>query len=279
MALILIAGFGDIGLRLTAKLSGRHQLVAARRNWHHAPDGVVPIACDLTDALAVKSLPKDVDGLIFMATPGAGTETAYQAIYQTALTRLMNHYVNRAPVSIMVSSTSVYGQNQGEWVDETSPTEPIRETSQWIVKGEKMWLEQRQPLIVRFSGIYGPGREYLLNKARQAPSIPCTPPSYSNRVHQQDAAASLAFLLEKALEQQPLDTIYLVSDDQPAPIWDVVTWLAAAMQCPPPKAEQRLPSAAQNKRCRNQKIKDLGFNFQYPDYRAGYGAMLKSSGK
>ncbi|MDT8405644.1 MAG: NAD-dependent epimerase/dehydratase family protein [Methylococcales bacterium] len=270
MADVLIAGCGDLGQRLANRVAGVHRVIGVRRQWREVPDTLVPHTCDLTDARAVASLPRQIDALIFTPTPGARGVAAYQAIYQTALTHIIEHYANHAPLLLMVSSTSVYGQHRGEWVDEDSVTEPRQPTSQCIVQGELLWAAQPQALRVRLSGIYGPGRSYLLNKARQAPLIAKDPPYYSNRIHQDDAVSALLLLLNKAFDHQPLAPLYLVTDDDPAPLWDVVSWLAAQQGCPPPQAESRSPGAEQNKRCRNARIKALGLTLAYPDYRHGY---------
>jgi nucleoside-diphosphate-sugar epimerase len=123
---------------------------------------------------------------------------------------------------------------------------------------------------VRFSGIYGPGREYLLRMAKQTSSIQQNPPYYTNRIHQRDCVAVLAYLLKLRSSGISLEQCYLASDDDPAPLWDVITWLSGEMQCNPPVAKMIEDNCDMNKRCRNDRLKNLG----YPDYKTGYSILI-----
>jgi nucleoside-diphosphate-sugar epimerase len=131
-------------------------------------------------------------------------------------------------------------------------------------------------IVVRFSGIYGPGRESLLRLAMQAPAIQQTPPYFTNRIHQQDCIAALSFLLEQRLAGKALAQCYLASDDDPAPMWDVMTWLAEHLHCPPPSVKKVDADAGMNKRCSNAKLKALGYRFRYPSYKDGYLGLIKA---
>ena len=129
-------------------------------------------------------------------------------------------------------------------------------------------------IVVRFSGIYGPGREYLLRQAMQSPAIQHTPPYFTNRIHQQDCVGVLAFLLEQRLAGKALAQCYLASDDDPAPMWEVMTWLADHLHCSPPVIKAVDTNAGMNKRCSNARLKALGYQFQYPGYKDGYLELI-----
>lgn len=175
----------------------------------------------------------------------------------------------------MVSSTSVYGQSAGEWVDEDSAAEPANITSRLIRQAEQKLMDSNPAnIVVRFSGIYGPGREYLLRLATQAPTIQQTPPYFTNRIHQQDCVGVLSFLLEQRLAERALAQCYLASDDDPAPTWEVMTWLADRLHCPPPTVKAVAADAGMNKRCSNTRLKTLGYRFQYPSYKDGYMELI-----
>lgn len=164
-------------------------------------------------------------------------------------------------------------------MDEDSPTNPSAITSQIICQAERrVWSAGSGNVVVRFSGIYGPGRCYLLNMATQSPDIQQFPPYYTNRIHEQDGADILAFLLEQKLASRPIADCYLASDDCPAPQWEVVSWLAGQMGCPGPRAKEAGNIVGQNKRCSNRRLKNLGYRFVYPDYRSGY-QQLTNNGK
>ena len=175
-----------------------------------------------------------------------------------------------------MSSTSVYGQSNGEWVDENSIAQPENVTSQLIRQAEQKLMERDDNNIaVRFSGIYGPGREYLLRMAMQAPAIQQNPPYYTNRIHEQDCIGVLAFLLERRLAGVVLDQCYLASDDDPAPMWEVMSWLAEQMNCQPPAVKSVDKDCVMNKRCNNQRLKALGYQFRYPSFKDGYLELIK----
>jgi hypothetical protein len=114
----------------------------------------------------------------------------------------------------------------------------------------------------------------MLRTATRGDPIQHHPPYYTNRIHQQDCAGVLAFLFKQRLAGQRLEQCYLASDDDPAPLWDVVTWLAERMHCPPPPVKITGDDAAMNKRCDNRRLKALGYQFRYLSYRKGYLEML-----
>ncbi|MDD5630594.1 MAG: SDR family NAD(P)-dependent oxidoreductase, partial [Methylococcales bacterium] len=176
---------------------------------------------------------------------------------------------------IFVSSTGVYSQSEGEWVDEDSIAQPVNGTSQLIRQAEeKLMSLDAGNIVVRFSGIYGPGREYLLRAARQAPAIQQNPPYFTNRIHQQDCVGVLAFILECRLAGVALEQCYLASDDDPAPMWEVMSWLADHLKCQPPTVKSVGNGGVMNKRCCNRRLKALGYQFHYPGFKDGYLELI-----
>ena len=283
MAKILIAGCGDIGFRLAEILTRRgHQVVALRRKPPISGTGsTVYRKADITNSRELAQLDSDFDQIFFMPSPDNRNLLAYRAVYQTGLNNLLSRFATLSvrPQWFFVSSTSVYGQSKGEWVDEQSSAEPKTETGKIIRQAEKsVQTDDIRHVIVRFSGIYGPGRERLLKMAAQTPVIQFNPPYFSNRIHQDDCAAVLAFLSELGLAGRPLENCYLASDDDPAPLWSVHAWLTEQLKRPPP-IQQEFPTAGhnQNKRCRNQRLKALGYRFMYPSYRDGYLPLVRGA--
>ena len=281
MAKVLIVGCGKLGLALGNRLTDLgHQVTGIKRQ---PPENSKPsfnlLAADITSARDLRALDDDFEYLFFIVSPGERTEMAYRRVYGTGLNLLLDRFErnDHPPQWLLVSSTSVYGQSQGEWVDENSPAEPENICSQFIREAElKLMSQPQNHTIVRFSGIYGPGREYLIRTAKQAPVIQQEPPYYTNRIHQQDCVAALEFLLEKRLAGVNLDACYLLSDNDPAPMWEVMTWLAQQMQVFGPVAKSVDTTSSMNKRCNNAKIKKLGYKFHYPSYREGYLDLIKS---
>ena len=281
MAKLLIVGCGAIGQELAAKLAkAGHDVTGLKRTVPTlAPENFRYVSADISRPQDLKCLGSDFEHVFFIVSAGRRDEGSYRAIYEIGIDNLLERFAQagtNAPWTF-VSSTSVYGQNQGEWVDETSPTLPNNTTSRLIVVAEqKLMVHSPHNISVRFSGIYGPGREHLLRMAQQSPEIQRHPPYYTNRIHQRDCVAVLAFLLECRLQGKALDQCYLASDDNPATMWDVVTWLAGQLHCRPPIAKVVDNAAEMNKRCRNDRIKQLGYRFIYPDYQAGYSELLNA---
>ncbi|MGZ5051609.1 MAG: SDR family oxidoreductase [Methylobacter sp.] len=272
MAKILIVGCGKIGSALADMLIAQgHDVTGLKRN---PPEAVATrvnyIAADISKPV---TLDADFDHAFFIVTPGRRDEQDYRAIYQAGLDNLLDALPDTP--WLMVSSTSVYAQSQGEWVDEESVAEPDNAASRLIRQAERR-LTAANPanIVVRFSGIYGPGRESLLRQAMQAPAIQRTPPYFTNRIHQQDCVGVLAFLLAQRLPGVKLEQYYLASDDDPAPLWDVVTWLAERLHCPPPT--EKTDGDGMNKRCSNARLKALGYRFSYPRYKDGYLELLEN---
>lgn len=280
MAKILIIGFGAVGYELAIKLThDGHEVIGLKRT---PPEDKFPdigcIRADIAVAADVDKLNTDFDFIYFIVSADKRDADSYVRVYEKGLTLLFDHFRQAKSQArwIFVSSTSVYGQTQGEWVDEDSETLPKTTTARLLVQAEQAVKAMNSAnIIVRFSGIYGPGRNYLLRQAKLRPVLQKAPPSYTNRVHQQDCVGVLAFLLQQSLTGVRLDSCYLVSDDQPAPVWDVMNWLAVQLNCPPPVEKAPDHASEQNKRCRNDRIKRLGYRFLHKDYQSGYAEMIQ----
>ena len=304
MAKVLIAGCGAIGSELAGVLSAQgHQVTGLKRK----PPAVAPgcinyVAADISSPADMEALAADFTQAFFIVSPDGRNEQSYSAVYQSGLNNLLAKFPETP--WIMVSSTSVYAQSQGEWVDEDSIAQPGNITSRLIRLAEqKLTALNPANIVVRFSGIYGPGRNYLLRQAMQTPGIQQTPPYFTNRIHQLDCVGVLSFLLEQRLTGKTLAQCYLASDDNPAPMWEVMTWLADRLHCLPPSGiSQRdadfagskisahavvpitpFPSSLaageevrMNKRCSNARLKALGYRFQYPSYQDGYSELIRS---
>jgi len=274
MANILIIGCGAIGTCLAHTLAGQgHSVTGLKRNPPSAESRINYVAADITSSIAVENLAMAVDVVFFIVSADGRTEQNYRDIYQLGLQAMLAKFAKQP--WFFVSSTSVYGQSQGEWVDEDSTAQPDEVTSQLIRQAELRVMDLNpHNVIVRFSGIYGPGREHLLRMARQAPSIQQTPPYFTNRIHQQDCVGVLEFLLQQRLAGVALQQCYLAGDDDPAPLWDVVSWLADEMHCAPPTAKPGGHGAVSNKRCANRRLKALGYQFRYSGYKDGYRELI-----
>jgi nucleoside-diphosphate-sugar epimerase len=282
MAKILIIGCGAIGLQLANVLADNgHEVTGLKRNPPTSDNNKINyFAADITLRADLDDLDTDFDQLFFIVSPDGRNEKSYRDIYEIGLDNLLNRFSQATgnPNWIFVSSTSVYGQFQGEWVDENSLAQPDNITSKLIRQAEQKLMDANpNNIIVRFSGIYGPGREYLLRMARQVPLIQQEPPYFTNRIHQLDCLNVLSFFLEKQLIGLPLEQCYLASDDDPASLWEVISWLAERMKCPAPVAQAIGNDSVMNKRCNNKRLKALGYQFKYPGYKEGYLELISKA--
>ena len=181
-----------------------------------------------------------------------------------------------------LSTVGVYGDHGGGWVDEAAECRPISKRSVMRVSAEQDWLELGQEIgrpvaILRLSGIYGPGRNALVNLADGTARRLVKPGQVFNRIHCDDIAGALWHLID-----HNLGGIFNVTDDLPAPPQDVVTYAASLMGLTPPpeipfETAQLSPMArsfyGENKRVTNTAIKAAGYKFRFPDYRAAFDHM------
>lgn len=268
---VLIAGCGDVGTRLGLALTADgHQAFGLRRDPGGLPASIQPVAADLSDPRTLTDLPADLDALVFLPTPDHRDEAAYRATYVEGLRHLLDALDSLPARLLVVSSTAVYGQQDGQWVDEDSPTDPGGYNGRVLLEMEAL-ARQRVPaaVVVRCSGIYGPGRTWLLQRAREGGEVQQRPPAWSNRIHADDVAGFLAHLLGA----QAPEKVYLASDDAPAPRYEVLAWLAERLGAPPPRGVDQ-PGADQGRRVRNHRLRRSGYRLRYADFRAGYTPLL-----
>lgn len=270
---VLIAGCGDVGNVLAASLlQDGHLVYGLKRDTSTLPDGVHPIAADLLNPTALENLPTDIDRLVFMPTPASRDQAGYEAIFIDGWKNLWAA-LKQAPIrTLLVSSTAVFGEANGGIVNESTKPDPTGFNGKVLLEMERLASRCTENLVVvRISGIYGPGRERLITlAASDGLEVQQFPPYFTNRIHRDDAAAVLKHLLEI---DQP-EAMYLATDDQPAPRYDVVEWLANQQGCASPKGITD-ENASRGKRVSNKKLRESGFRMSYPDYRTGYTAVLK----
>lgn len=175
-----------------------------------------------------------------------------------------------------LSTVGVYGDHDGQWVDEETECRPVSERSVERVAAEKAWIElsDRTGLptaILRLSGIYGPGRNTFVNFAEGTARRLVKKDQVFNRIRVEDIGSAVSYLIERNL-----GGIFNVTDNEPCPPQDVVTEAARLMGVePPPEIDFDTavlsPMArsfyGENKRVSNAKIRSLGFQFRFPDYR------------
>jgi len=186
-----------------------------------------------------------------------------------------------------LSTVGVYGNHDGDWVDEATEPRPVSARSIQRLAAERDWqafaADRAIPLsILRLSGIYGPGRNAFANLAAGRARRLVKLGQVFNRIHVDDIAGALAFLAERRH-----DGILNVTDDLPAPPQDVVAYAASVMKVdPPPEIDFETATLSpmarsfygENKRVSNAAIKALGFAFDHPDYPTAFDRMWAEDG-
>ncbi len=291
MTRTVIVGCGYVGCALAAELvEAGHEVTGVRRSSLATvrATGADAVACDVTDPDRLDALP-DADWVVFAASSGGRGADSARSVYVEGLSNVRREYASRDDPPdrlVYTSSTGVYGDHDGDWVDETTPVDPQTEKTRVLATAERTALGERDEAeitgtVVRFAGLYGPDR-YRLDRYVEGPVTE----GYLNMLHRDDAAGVLRFLL--ATDAARGKTLLAV-DDEPVEKWTLADWLADELGADrPPKrtkaerlAADDLSAAAErriqtSKRCSNDRLRSLGYDFRYPTFREGYRAAVRA---
>lgn len=274
---ILSIGYGDIAQRAATLLVEKgHSVMGLCRHPDNKPEikGVDLVAADAGNEQDLKAVlhGNEFGAIIVTLTPSEFSGEGYRKGYVVPCRHLQQvlNGLDYSPYVIYVSSTGVYGQKEGEWVDEQSPTEPGNERGKMLLQAERLIADLSVPSTrLRCSGIYGEGRDFMVRQLKQQDVT--LRDSWSNRIHQDDVARFIEFIIENPEKREPL---YLLNDDQPTKQYQVYQWLADQLDVPVPNEVEPGPGPRGSKRCDNSKLRESGFKLKYPDYKSGYRAML-----
>jgi len=278
---VLVAGCGRVGSRVAGLLAdGGRQVYALSRKPAVMPDNVRPLIADLTDAASLSGLlesaiPVGVDLVVFTASPDRGDEQAYRAVYLDGLaTLLATPACSDLRRLVLASSTAVYAQDDGGWVDEHDDTRPLRFNGAVILEAEQLarTRTRAEVVVARLGGIYGPGPGAFLRSVAAGELRLPDRPAFTNRVQVGDAARALVHLAGLA---QPAP-VYNVVDDTPATRHEVAAWAAVELghELDAAAVLSAVSAGTGGKRCSNALLRASGFDFLYPGYREGYVRRL-----
>ena len=278
MARILIIGCGDLGATIAVQLhQAQHEVIGVRISQQHLPHGMQTIQADVTQLNTLEALSHlNPIIIIYCIAANAQTDENYQAHYVQGLKNVLATQTNNSNLQhvFFVSSTRVYGQNTQNRLDENVAAEPADFGGERLLEAENILTSLPcQTTALRLSGIYGEGRLYLINTAKDFSRWPASN-SWSNRIHRDDAARFITFLVQKSLHQQPLERCYIVTDDMPTLQYSVLTWLAGQLNID--ASHIQIPIANGGKRLSNSRLRATGFQLQYPNYQIGYQKVLET---
>ncbi len=282
---VLVLGCGYVGRELGRQLlDGGHDVTGAVRSASSAErlaeNGIEPVRVDLTHQDAVSTLP-DADAVVFSASAGRGSVAEARELYVDGLRWIVSEFAGRESTPerlLLTSTTGVYGDHGGDWVDESTPIAPERAKAEVIAEAEA--IVHHSPLdgtVARFAGLYGPGR-YRIDSYLDSVTA-----GWRNSIHRDDAAGALAWFLTQDVVRN--ETV-LVTDGNPVERWAFGDWLAEQVGAPEPEkrtvAERvaGLPESASlrvasDKRCRNDRLLATGYELQYPSVYEGYESAVE----
>src|SRR6266513_1700062 len=276
MPRILIAGCGYVGQAAADLFCDAGWEV---EGWTLSPEsaallsgkGYPVYAVDIADRAEVCARAGMFDAVVHCASSRGGDPRTYRRIYLSGSRNLLDCFVGST--ILFTSSTSVYAQKDGSWVNEESETKPARETGQILLETEDLVLT-RGGIVARLAGIYGPGRSALLSNFLSGKAV-VDPENdrFVNLVHRDDIAVALFLLLDRRLQR---NQIYNVVDDQPIRQSECYRWLAERLNRPPPplgKSTSERKRGDSNKRVSNAKLRRHGWVPRYPTFAE---AMEKS---
>ena len=280
---ILIFGCGYLG-RVVAKqaiASGDHVTGTTRSEKNRETlrkIGIEPIVADWTDRRTLSSIDTFSTIVVSVSNDPSQRKPPWESLVN-GLGNLLSA-INQTTRVIYISTTGVYHQKGGIWVDETSPAHPNRPSAKAHLQAEGLLRRQRSNSpwsILRLAGIYGPQRVPRCDQIRLGNPIHADPSSYLNLIHVEDAASAAL-----AASKRDAQDVYLVSDDQPALRADYYAHIAQQISAPPPKfaSKQEVGShtirSDSNKRVWNRRMKkELLPKLKYPTHREGLSKLLK----
>jgi len=284
MSTVAILGCGYVGRALGRRLldQGHGVLGVCRSDDGLAAvesAGLTPVRGDVTDRSGLEAI-SGADALVFAASSGGGDASAARTVYVDGLRTVLDAISawEQPPERLLyTSSTGVYGDHEGGWVDETTALDPTTSKTEVLAEAETVARRAQEfgtaPVVARLAGIYGPGR-YRLARYLEGP----VPEGYVNLVHRTDVAGALTLLLTAELGTVP-DTVLVVDYE---PVWKptLAAWLAEQCGRAPPATAARTADGRERrrrgqKRCSNDRLLDLGYEFEYPTYREGYRAAIE----
>lgn len=277
---VLIAGCGDLGTEAGLRFAAQgYAVTGLRRQADRIPAPLVGRSVDLRHE--VPEVAPDTAVVVAAFAAGSRDVDEYRATYVDGLRNVLDgiRVSGTDPRLLLVSSTAVYDVDDGSVVSEETPARGGTPTAAVLLEAEAL-LRERAPgaVLVRLSGVYGPGRERLVEQVRSGTArlaaVPGRSP-HTNRIHRDDAAAALVHL---AAVVDPAPT-YLGTDDEPARLDDVLTFLAAELDAPePPRAETTGRQGGGDKRLSNELLRSTGWAPSFPTFREGYRAVLAGEG-
>lgn len=276
----LVIGCGFVGRELGRRLAVRgERVLGTTRHTEKAAAlarlGIEPVVADVLDLAALRALP-EVDRVIHLVGYDRKSGPSKRSVYVEGVANVLRALAGRCGRAVYVSSTSVYGQSDGGWVDEDSPAEPREASGRVCLDAEheaaRVAAEAGMALsVVRFSGLYGPGRIIRREALLRGEPIEGDAEHWLNLIHRDDAAEAAIAVLERGAPGR----LYLATDDRPVPRRAYYELAARCLGAPAPRfvapglgGHPAMTGAS--KRVSNRRLREeLGVSLAFPDITAG----------
>lgn len=283
----LIVGCGYLGSRVAERwLEQGDEVFALTRSEQRAAEfrdqGLKPVVGDVTDPESLQNLP-EVHTVLYAVGFDRSAEPSKREVYVTGLRNVLAALAPDTQRLIYISSTGVYGQCDGDFVDESSPAEPVTEGGRVCLEAEQLLVHDAftwQWTVLRLAGIYGPKRIPRVDALKAGEPIAAPQSGYMNLIHVDDAARVVL-----ATEQHASTDLYNVSDGHPVERGEYYKELARLVSAPAPNFVEPSPEhpasqrALSSKRISNRRMLDeLSVKLAYPSYREGLAAIVGGEG-
>ena len=273
---LLIIGCGKLGQRIGMNLSELPlEIVGIKRNLPKNHSEFKIIALDIfSDKFAANIDIINPDFVIYCVSSDSQTQESYQKNYVEGL-KITIKALSKLDIFqhlFFVSSTRVYGQSTQSFLSESINPQPSDFGGKALLKAENCLEEALfKSTILRLSGIYGDDRRHMLEVAYDLTKWPAED-RWTNRIHEEDAVSFINFLLAQILNNKEIEDLYLVTDNQPASLYEVLKWIRSELGLPLEKGP--VPDKINGKKLTSEILPRLNFSFKYPNYKTGYAQMI-----
>lgn len=276
---VLIVGCGDLGVELARQLQKQGLMPIGLRRSLSLDSSFECVQADVTQPSSLTLLSNlNPDYLVYCVAASAQTDESYRQHYVEGLRHVLNALAGATNLKhvFFVSSTRMYGQTTDALLDESTVPQAMDFGGQRLLEAENLLKHSAQPwthTALRLTGIYGPGRNRMINLAANPSHWPAQN-IWTNRIHRDDAAAFIVHLIKRLLIGGTAQDCYVVTDSNPVSQYEVLHWMTAQMGM---EASSGVPEIVGGKRMSNQRMLSTGFSLKYPDYQVGYLAMLNTA--
>mgnify|MGYP003390119515 CR=1 FL=1 len=280
----LLIGCGYLGERVAREWLGQGDEVwVLTRSPAHAERfsgmGLRPVLGDVLDPASLRKLPA-AETVLYAVGFDRTSQASKRTVYVDGLSNVLREVRETCQRFLYVSSTSVYGQDAGELVDETSPTTPTEENGCICRDAEAVvWKAKSTANVLRLAGIYGPGRLLArIEQLQRGDRLSGNPEAWLNLIHVDDAARAVLAAADRGVP----GATSLVCDDRPVRRREYYSALAAKVGAPVPQFEELAADSPErqrlNKRCVNRRLRDeLRVELQFPTFSDGLRSLAEAT--